>query len=189
MSGVDPADLLAQLHALRAELQTAMTAEHRRNLPFDELVFDRWARARELGFGEGASVYQNTYVFGDVRVGEGTWIGPLVLLDGAHAPIDVGAFCSISAGVHVYTHDTVRWALTRGRAPAEGGAVKIGDCTYVGSQTVIAHGVTIGDHCVVGAQSFVNADLEPYSVAFGAPASVSGRVEVDEAGNPSIRPK
>lgn len=43
-----------------------------RDLPFEELLFDRWERARALGFGDKTSVYQQSYVFGDVKVGEST---------------------------------------------------------------------------------------------------------------------
>lgn len=180
--------LAAQLHALRAELQSAMTRDHARDLPFDELLFDRWERAKSLGFGENASIYQNSYVYGDVRVGHDTWIGPLVLLDGAHAPIEIGAFCSVSTGVHIYTHDTVKWALTAGRAAPEAAPVSVGDCTYVGSQTVISRGVNVGDHCVIGAQSFVNGDIEPFSVAYGVPARVAARVELGNDGSVSFIP-
>jgi acetyltransferase-like isoleucine patch superfamily enzyme len=175
-------DLLAQMHALHDGLRRDMRERFDRDLPFDELVFDRWERARQLGFGAGASIYHNTYVMGDVRVGEGTWIGPFVMLDGLRAPIDIGHHCSISTGVHVYTHDTVRWALSGGTADHDVGPVRIGDCTYIGSQAVVVRGVTIGDHCVVGAQSLVNRDMEPYTVAMGVPARVRGRVVVADGG-------
>ena len=54
-----------------------------RDLPLDEMLFDRWERARSLGFGPGASIYHNSYVYGDVRVGAGTWVGPFTILDGS----------------------------------------------------------------------------------------------------------
>jgi len=151
----------------------------RRDLPMGELLGDRWERARRLGFGEGASVYDSSYVYGDVRVGEGTWIGPNTVLDGSGG-LEIGAWCSISAGVQIYSHDTVRWALTAGAAEAERSPVKIGDCCYLGSQTVVARGVEIGHHCVVGACSFVNTSLPPFTVAAGAPARPIGRVELDD---------
>ena len=44
-------DLLAQIHLLHDELQRRMRERFDRDLPFDELVFDRWERARRLGFG------------------------------------------------------------------------------------------------------------------------------------------
>ena len=170
-------DLLAGLRGLYAHLAAEMARRFERDLPFTELVFDRWQRARRLGFGEDASIYHNTYVMGDVEVGRNTWIGPLVMLDG-RAGIEIGDYCSISTGVQIYTHDTVRWALSGGKADFELGAVRIGDCTYVGSQSVIVHGVSIGHHCVVGAHSLVDRDLPPYTVAFGVPARPRGRVEV-----------
>jgi acetyltransferase-like isoleucine patch superfamily enzyme len=176
-------DLLAQIHALHDELQRRMRERFHRDLPFDELVFDRWERARRLGFGDGASVYHNTYVMGDVKVGDGTWVGPFVMLDGSHAPIEIGHHCSISTGVQVYTHDTVEWALSGGNAGFDVGPVRIGDCTHIGSQSVVLRGVSIGDHCVVGAQSLVNRDIEPYSVALGVPARVRGRVAISAGGD------
>lgn len=172
-------DLAAELRALHDALAARMRQAHDRDLPLEELVFDRWQRARSLGFGDGASIYHNAYVLGDVAVGAGTWIGPFVMLDGSGG-LSIGATCSISTGVHVYTHDTVRWALSGGAQDPERAPVRIGDCTYIGAQAVVVKGVTIGDHCVVGAGALVNRDLPPYSIADGVPARVRGRVVVDE---------
>ena len=49
-------DLLTQIHALHDELQREMRERFDRDLPFDELVFDRWERASRLGFGDGALI-------------------------------------------------------------------------------------------------------------------------------------
>jgi len=174
--------LLAGLRGLHAELAADVARRFSRDLPFAELISDRWERAKRLGFGDEASIYDNTYVMGDVEVGRHTWIGPLVMLDG-RAGIVIGDYCSISTGVQIYTHDTVQWALSGGKAPFELGAVRIGDCTYVGSQSVVLRGVTIGDHCVVGAHSLVDRDLPAFTVAFGVPARPRGRVEVAADGD------
>lgn len=166
---------------LYEKLQRRMKQRWNRDLPLEELLFDRWERAQRLGFGEGSSIYHNSYVYGDVRVGNNTWIGPYTLLDGSGGLV-IGDFCSISAGVHIYTHDTVKWALSGGNAEYERAPVKIGNCSHIGGQTVIAKGVSIGDHCVIGACSFVNRDIPPYTVAFGIPCKPAGRVELDESG-------
>ena len=170
--------LLKSLVALYDKLRANMRERWQRDLPFDELLFDRWERAKRLGFGEGSSIYHNSYVYGDVRVGKNTWIGPYTLLDGSGG-LTIGDFCSISAGVHIYTHDTVMWAISGGKAEYEHAPVRIGNCCHIGGQTVIAKGVTIGDHCVIGACSFVNRDVPPYTVAFGIPCKPVGRVELD----------
>jgi acetyltransferase-like isoleucine patch superfamily enzyme len=179
----DPRDLplLEAIRSLRGELAAAMSRRYDRDLPFDDLVFDRWERARELGFGKGASIYASAYVYGSVEVGADTWIGPMTMLDGSGG-ITIGHHCSISAGVHIYSHDTVLWALSAGEADAERAPVVIGDCTYVGGQTTILKGTTIGDHCVIGAGSLVNRDLPPRSIAYGAPAVVRGSVEIHADG-------
>jgi acetyltransferase-like isoleucine patch superfamily enzyme len=182
MPAPDPRSLLTGLRSLHSEMQASMRRRFDRDLPFEELVFDRWDRARALGFGEGTSVYHGTYIFGDVRVGENTWIGPLVMLDGSGGGIDIGDWCCVSAGTHVYTHDTMRRSLTGGRAPADAAAVHIGDRSYIGSQAVIVPGVTVGEECVVGAGAMVTRDVPRRSIVVGVPARVRGHVTLDPAG-------
>ena len=169
--------LARALWRLYEALRTEKREQWNRDLPFTELLFDRWERARNLGFGAGTSIYQSSLVYGDVRVGENTWIGPNTLLDGSHG-LRIGSSCSISAGVNIYTHDTVQWALSGGQAAAEGSPVSVGNCTHIGGHTVVARGVTIGDHVVIGACSFVNRDIAAWTVAAGTPCRPIGRVEL-----------
>jgi acetyltransferase-like isoleucine patch superfamily enzyme len=172
-------DLRASLTRLYEELRADGRSRWKRDLPLEELLFDRWERATSLGFGEGTSIYHSSYVFGDVSVGRDTWIGPLVLLDGTGG-LTIGDNCSISSGVQIYSHDTVSWAVSGGIASYEYAPVSIGSSCYIGSQSVVAKGVTIGDHCVIGACSFVNRDLEPNTIGGGVPIRRLGRVEIHE---------
>lgn len=180
---------LEELSRRLADLYEAKREETRstwdRDLPFDELLFDRWERARALGFGADSSIYHLSYVYGDVTVGEHTWIGPFTVLDGTGG-LRIGAYCSISAGVHIYTHDTVAWAVSGGRAKARRAPVTIGDRCYIGSQVVIAQGVTIGDGAVIGAGAFVNRDIPPLSIAAGIPCRIIGEVRVSDAGEVAL---
>ena len=50
--------------------------------------------------------------------------------------------------------------------------VIIGKHTWLGQNVVVLPGVTIGQHCVVGANSVVNSSIPDFSVAVGAPARV-----------------
>lgn len=175
------------LHELRLLLDAEMRGRWNRSLPFEELLSDRWQRAKQLGFAEGASIYSNSLVFGKVSVGEKSWIGPYTLLDASGGEIRVGAFCNLSAGVHLYTHDTVRWCLSGGKQTAHKGDVTIGDCTYIGPNTVVQRDVTIGDHCVIGANSLVNRSIPPYSFAVGSPCRVIGKVKQNRKGEWEFR--
>ena len=54
-------------------------------------------------------------------------------------------------------------------------AVKIGSGSWLGYGSVVLPGVTIGEHCVIGANSVVTRDVPSYSVAVGVPARVIKR--------------
>lgn len=124
-----------------------------------------------MGFGEGTSVYDSCVVFGNVKVGCNTWVGPFTILDGSGG-LEIGSNCSISAGVQIYTHDSVNWAISGGKKEYDYAPVKIGDRCYIGPNTIIAKSVTIGDGCIIGANSLVMNDIPAGSKAFGTPCRV-----------------
>jgi acetyltransferase-like isoleucine patch superfamily enzyme len=154
---------------LRNTLEQGMVTEHNRSLPFPDLLFDRWERAASLGFGAGSSVYDSCCIFGTIKVGKDTWIGPYTVLDGSGGLI-IGENCSISAGVQIYSHDSVLWATSGGAAPYEYSPTFIGSRCYVGPNTIIAKGVSIGSGTVIGANSFVNQSFPELSRIAGSPA-------------------
>ncbi len=173
------------LHGLYDVLRAEKRRKWDRDLPFEELLFDRIERARSLKFGSGSTIYHNSYVYGDVKVGKNTWIGPFTLLDGSGG-LTVGDYCNISTGVLIYSHDTVARVMSKGRAPLVRGAVHIGDCCYIGSHAVIAKDVRIGDHVIVGACSFVNRDVPPFTIVAGVPCRRIGRIRLDRNGLPKL---
>ena len=68
----------------------------------------------------------------------------------------------------------VPWQGFRSKGPT-----RIGDNVWCGWGVVITSGVTVGDRCVIGANSVVTRDLPARSVAAGAPAKVIRRIEYD----------
>jgi carbonic anhydrase/acetyltransferase-like protein (isoleucine patch superfamily) len=189
---MNPENLRTMLEQVRLTREAELKARYDRSLPFADGLFDRWERARRLGFGDGASIYDSACVFGDVKVGPGTWIGPWVMLDGSGGGLSIGATCTVAAGAQISTHDTVKWALSGGVLKARTGAVSIGDRVYLGSQSIIALGVRIGDMVVVAANSFVRGVVPARTIVAGTPAVAIGHVEgegesvrlVFERGNP-----
>ena len=176
-------DLRAIYRAARADMQSRWA----RDLPDGELVLDdRWQRASRLGFGHDSSIYQSAYVYGSPKVGHDVWVGPLTLLD-ATGGLTIGDFVTISAGVQIYTHDTMARTVTGGMASIDRSPVTVGDCTYIGSQTVVARGVSIGKGCVIGANSFVNRDIPDEAFAVGSPCRVIGKVVIVD-GRVELRP-
>jgi acetyltransferase-like isoleucine patch superfamily enzyme len=165
---------------LYLELQTEKKEEYDRVLPIGELMVDRWKKAEFLGFGEGSSIYDSAIVMGRVSVGSDTWIGPNVLLDGTGGKLEIGSHCDISAGVQIYTHDTVKRCLTGGKHEIEAGNVKIGDNSYIAPMTIITRGVSIGKCCVVAAHSMVNKSFDDYTIIAGVPAKKIGHVQITD---------
>lgn len=163
------AELLRELRALLSQQTSLVQQQWNRSLPFADYIVDRWQKARALGFCEGSSIYDSALVLGNVKVGRNTWIGPFTVLDGSGG-LSIGDNCSISAGVQIYTHDTVAWATSGGTEPVDRSPVTIGCRCYIGPNVIISKGVSIGDGCVVGANSFVNADVPSGMKAWGTPA-------------------
>ncbi len=170
------------LAVLHEELRKHFKSKWRRSLPFyEEMLGDsaRWDRARFLGFGDATSIYEGSYVYGDVKVGEDTWIGPFTVLDGSGG-LTIGDYCSISSGVQIYSHETMEWALTGGKAKYRYAPTRIGNSCFIGSLTVVRMGVDIGDHVLVGAHSLVNSNVPSNSIAMGSPARIVGQVRISE---------
>lgn len=167
------------LQALHSELSAAFKHQFNRSLPFTDEVFDRWERAKELGWGEGSSVYDSAYIFGDTQVGKDTWIGPFTIIDGSGG-LTIGNNCTISSGVHIYTHSNLKQTLSGGKIPIERAPVSIGNCTYIAPQSILSMGIKVGSHCIIAANSFVNEDIPDNAIVAGNPAKQIGRVILTE---------
>jgi len=146
------------LLSLLIQLRSEMKENFNRHVSIQDLLSDRWETASFYGFGEGASCYNNVLIIGDVKVGKNTWIGPNVILDGSGG-LEIGDFVSISAGVHIYTHDTLDWSHSMGKKSIKTNSPKIGNGVYLGPNSIIQMGTIIHDKAIVGAMSFVNKDI------------------------------
>ena len=164
-------ELFSLLQQLKNHFDLEFLKNIDRSLPFADLLFDRWERAKLLKFGEGTSVYDSAHIFGNVKVGKNTWIGPFTILDGSGG-LTIGDNCSISASVQIYSHDTVKWAISGGKEKYEYAPTSIGSNCYIAPNSIIAMGVSLGDGCVVGTNSFVNKSFPAGSKIAGTPAKL-----------------
>lgn len=168
-------NLHESLLELLEELRVRKKQEFDRKVPIGDLLSDRYEHARKCGFGEGTTCFDNVHIIGDVKVGKNTYIGPNVYLDGTGG-LEIGDYCSIGAGVQIYTHNSLMWALSMGKAPYVRKPTKIGSGVYICPNTIIAMGLSIGDCTVIGSLSMVVSDIPPFSKAWGTPAKVHGSV-------------
>ena len=95
----------------------------------------------------------------------------------------IGKFCSIGIGVQIFLggNHRVDWCTTYPlqmlephiggiEHPVSKGDVIIGDDVWIGMNSMIMSGVTIGDGAVIGAGSLVVKDVKPYALVAGNPA-------------------
>jgi acetyltransferase-like isoleucine patch superfamily enzyme len=160
-----------------------------------------------LSMGQGSSAYIGTMF--DVGIGGRVKVGDYVLLVGVRivcdSEIEIGDYSLISWNVVLMDAYRVSFdpdqrrremeqaALREPRIPVlalgEGPPprpVRVGRNVWIGFDSCILPGVTIGDGAIVGARSVVIKDVEPYTVVAGNPARLIRRIEpqmnTDEAG-------
>lgn len=113
-----------------------------------------------------------------IRIGGGSFLNLTVML-AAETRIDIGEHCMLANGCMV-TDAAHRFSDPDVPVPWQGfttkGPTSVGANTWLGAHVVVTSGVTIGERCVVGANSVVTRDLPPRTIAAGVPAKPIGEV-------------
>jgi acetyltransferase-like isoleucine patch superfamily enzyme len=88
--------------------------------------------------------------------------------------IEIGDYVDMNLNFTILTHDyaTSVFLRTHKKFINSSGRVKIGNNIYFGKNCTILKGVTIGDNCIIGANSLINKSIPANSVAVGVPAKV-----------------
>lgn len=147
--------------------------------------------------GEASGVYDRAALV--VGPSGRVHVGAFAVLNGCyvlcHEHVAIGAHALIAWGV-VITDSwcgalplSQRRALLRAAArhpdrylsPADGvRPVAIGDNTWIGFDSVVLPGVTIGRGAIVGARSVIREDVAPYTVVVGDPPRVIASLDPDD---------
>jgi acetyltransferase-like isoleucine patch superfamily enzyme len=126
-----------------------------------------------------------------VRIGEGTFLN-LGVMVASMALVEIGDHCMLANGCFV-TDSNHRFDDPHLPVPWQGfttkGPTRLGDNVWCGANVVVTSGVTIGERCVIGANSVVTTDLPPYSIAAGAPARVIRAIEYAASGAVAAPPE
>ena len=119
----------------------------------------------------------------EVRIGQGTFLNLGVMIASAGL-VEIGEHCMFANGCFITDADH-RFDDPSQPVPWQGftskGPTRVGDNVWCGAHVVITGGVTIGERCVIGANSVVTQDIPPFSIAAGAPAKVLKKVEYGPA--------
>lgn len=138
--------------AKRAEIMKEMLGDVGENCYIEPPFYANWG-GKHVHFGN--NVYANFSLTcvddGHIYVGDKVMFGPNVTLATANHPIHAG----LREEAYQYNKD-----------------VHIGNNVWIGANTVVVPGVTIGDNSVIGAGSVVTKDIPANVVAVGNPCKV-----------------
>lgn len=150
--------------------------------PLEGNVLEALQQGR-LELGEGVLFEPGVWITAPadarVRIGEGTFLNRGVMV-AAHELVEIGAHCMLANGCFVSDANhrfddpekPITWQGFESKGPT-----RIGDNCWLGIGVVVTSGVTIGERSVIGANSVVTRDIEPYSIAAGSPAKVLRKIE------------
>jgi acetyltransferase-like isoleucine patch superfamily enzyme len=144
-------------------------------------------KAAEIGrntkLQEHVTLEQGSYVY-TKSVGKYTFINKYCLID--KSVESIGSFCSIAYGCKIgLANHPVDWVSTHPFAydkkygfveknkfsiMSTAPKCKIGNDVWIGANAIILAGVTVGDGAIIGANAFINKDVEAYSIVTGTPA-------------------
>ena len=144
----------------------------------------RFANLRQVRLGREVIINRDCWIHVVPKTGD----DQSVKLDiGPYCGIGMGATISAAASIvvedhvllarnvyisdHRHTYEGISSPIMH-QGVGEVAPVFIGRGTWLGQNVVVLPGVTIGEHCVVGANSVVRSSIPAFSVAVGAPARV-----------------
>jgi acetyltransferase-like isoleucine patch superfamily enzyme len=103
----------------------------------------------EVGSDSTIGTYVHMWCHGKIKIGD---------------RVMIGSHTAITSVTHDYTQENIRFAKTIFQK------VVIEDDVWIGTHSIILPGVTIGKGAVIGANSIVTKNVEPFSIVFGNPA-------------------
>lgn len=126
---------------------------------------------------DGVRIAKNCSLFGGpnnhLEIGKCTYIGMNTIMNGYVDKITIGSNVSFGANVYLMVDSGPNASEKLQRLfPVEHGPITIGDHSWIGSESVIMPNVTLGDFCVVAANSFVKKSFPSYSIIGGTPAKL-----------------
>lgn len=148
-------------------------------IPGDRIE-ERDAKIREIlgSIGENSKVLSPFYFeFGfTVHIGR-HFFSNIGLNLNDQGGITIGDDCMFGPNVTLITANHPKDRIERRSGMTSGKPIRIGNDVWIGANTTVLPGVTIGDNVVIGACSFVTKDIPSNSLAFGNPATVRERLE------------
>jgi acetyltransferase-like isoleucine patch superfamily enzyme len=152
--------------------------------PFSRCRIWYW-RKRGYEFAKSCFIARNVYFLGKVSIGEGSSISNNCFLNGSKAGIFIGKKVMIAPNcvLVAFDHGFHNLETPMINQPYEDAPIFISDDVWIAANCTITKGVRLGRGCIVGANSVVTRDIEPYAIVGGVPAKSIGTRKTEEHGD------
>lgn len=112
---------------------------------------------KNIFIGEKTSIQSRANIFGDVKILSNCVIGPNLY---------------VSSFSHKFAKSSSQLIINQDKIPSISKEVVINEDCFIGINVFIKPGVNIGRGCVIGANTNIITNLEPYSVVVGNPSKL-----------------
>ena len=134
----------------------------------------RYWRKRGYAIAPKAFIARNVVLQGKISIGEGTSIAENCSFSGSNAGITIGRKVMIAPNCVIVAFDHGNSDLDTPMIdqPYVEAPIVIEDDVWIAANSTIKKGVRLGHGCIVGANSLVTKNVEPYAIVGGVPAKV-----------------
>lgn len=127
--------------------------------------------------GNNTKIGANVRLFGSqehqLEIGEHCYFGLNTIVEGYNAKVTIGSHVSFAQNILLISGSGPNASEVMQRVfPILKGDIHIGHHTWIGANAVIMPHVSLGNYCVVAANSFVNKSFPDYAIIGGTPAKL-----------------
>lgn len=137
--------------------------------------------SKKLYIGKRSIIEHNVILnngVGDIIIGDDTMITSMGMILG---PVEIGSNVVSGIGTQILglTHNYEDIEVPIKNQGVKGTKIIIEDDVWIGGNSVILQGITIGTHSLIAAGSVVTKDIEPYTIVAGNPAKPIKRYDFE----------
>lgn len=141
----------------------------------EDVEIDPSSTVNNVLIGDRVKIAKRCSVYGSpenlLEIGANSYVGMNSLLNGYAAKLKIGRNVSIAQNVNIMVDSGPNASPAMQKVfPLEKKAVTIGDNSWIGAGSIIMPGVTLGEYCVVAANSYVSRSFEAFTIIGGNPA-------------------
>jgi carbonic anhydrase/acetyltransferase-like protein (isoleucine patch superfamily) len=140
---------------------------------------------RKPELGRDVYISDQAVVIGDVKIGDGCYVGPGVILRGDYGRIEIGSGTAVEENVTIHAPPQQVCKIGKKVTLGHGAIIHastIGDLVVVGMGAVLSLGVKVGEKAIVAEGAVVKMNQKvPAGVVFaGNPATVTRKVTPED---------